>query len=369
MSKLSRAADRFRRQVLKREAQASSRLVQAYGTVYSSLSSELEAVTKQIIELQKSGETITENLIYQRTRLLNLLELVEDQIADFSRTAEASVTLTQAYAVEAAQFHASQLILTAMGPLPDGRGIPTNFTRFNPAAVEKLIGRSSNGSPLRELFASLSIDPKTGVSMPDKVQDLYVKGIVRGAHPTQMARELRDEFGVPLTRAQTISRTEVLNTYRETNREYFAQNTDVVERWRWQAAFQSRTCAMCLAMDGREFDTKVPMGSHPNCRCVLVPVSKSWAELGFGDDIPDTRPAAGETGEQWFAKQPEAVQLAILGPGKLERYKEGKLTLRDTVGYRNDSEWGPNRWERSLIQIDSRKHVQRGKQWGKMQES
>jgi SPP1 gp7 family putative phage head morphogenesis protein len=368
MSKLSRAADKFRRQVLKREEQASTRLVKAYGNVYTLLSSELNAVTAQIIELQKAGAEISENLIYTRTRLLSLLDLVEVQINEFSRTAEASVSLTQAFAVEAAQVHAASLILTAMGPIPDGFSVPANFTRFNPRAVEKLIGRSSNGSPLRELFSSLSVDPVTGLSMPEKVQDIYVKGIVKGLNPLEMARELRDEFKVPLARAQTISRTEVLNSYREANREYYAQNTDVVERWRWQAAFQSRTCAMCLAMDGREFDTKVPMGSHPNCRCVLVPVSKSWEELGF-EGIPDTRPAPGETGEQWFARQTEEVKLGILGPAKLARYNEGKLTLRDTVGYRNDSEWGPNRWERSLIQIDAKKHVQRGRNWGKMQES
>jgi len=35
--------------------------------------------------------------------------------------------------------------------------------------------------------------------------------------------------------------------------------------------------------------------------------------------------------KQWFDKQPEAVKLEILGPGKLEIYNRGNLSFRDMI--------------------------------------
>jgi hypothetical protein len=63
--------------------------------------------------------------------------------------------------------------------------------------------------------------------------------------------------------------------------------------------------------------------------------------------VAETRPEM-EDGEEWFALQPEATQLAVLGPGKLEAYREGRIALADLVGHRVDERWGPERFERSL---------------------
>jgi SPP1 gp7 family putative phage head morphogenesis protein len=360
MSRLSRAADRFKRQVLAREEQAATTLIEQYGAVFQTLSQELDAVTAQIIELQKEGVEVTRNLIYRRTRLQSLIDQTEEQLTQFAQFAEPHITAEQAFAVERAQEHSRELVFTALGPLPDGIAIPSNFLRFNPAVVEKFIGRASNGSPLRELLETLAPDAVSSI------EEVFVKGIVKGLNPREVARQLRDEFSVPLHRAMTISRTEVLNAYRETNREFYAQNDHVVTRWRWQAAFNSRTCAMCLAMDGTEFETRVSLDTHPNCRCVLVPVTKSWAELGF-TGIPDRRSQPAQNGAEWFAAQPKATQLRIVGPAKLKRIEEGTLTLKALVGVRNDRDWGKSRHERSLRSVDAKTFTPKRGDWGIMQ--
>ena len=105
-------------------------------------------------------------------------------------------------------------------------------------------------------------------------------------------------------------------------------------------------------MDGAEFGLDVPFFSHVNCRCTMQPITKSWSELGF-TGIDETSAAASdrETGMEWFERQPERVQIQILGPAKMSEYQAGRLALRDLVGYRVDRDWGPQRWERSLTQI------------------
>jgi SPP1 gp7 family putative phage head morphogenesis protein len=356
MSRIATAADRFRREILSHGEAAGTRMVETYGNSFRLLSSELDSVVAEIIALEKQGKAISRNLIYRYTRIERLLTLVEDEVGRFSRFAEQQTALEQAFAVEKAQFHSQEMIRTAIGPMPEGYSIPANFTTFNPRTVETFIGRASNGSPLRTLFEKYAKD-----SVAD-VENVFVEGIVSGRNPREVARELTKRFEVPKDNALRTARTEMNNAWRESNRQGYIQNAHVVERWRWQAAFQKRTCACCLAMDGREFPTQVPLGTHPNCRCAIVPVTRSWRELGI--DIPDRRSRSTVRGEEWFDRQPDDTKLAILGRRKFDRYKEGNLKLTDLVGYKKTEDWGETRFERSLKAVDKGRYRQKGDAWG-----
>lgn len=84
-----------------------------------------------------------------------------------------------------------------------------------------------------------------------------------------------------------------------------------------------------------------------NCRCTATPVTVSAAEMLDDPTLPDLRPKR-DKGEEWFAKQQPDLQLAVLGKTKFKMYQDGELQLSELVGYRNDADWGPTRWERSL---------------------
>ncbi|RLB68454.1 MAG: hypothetical protein DRH08_00910 [Deltaproteobacteria bacterium] len=93
----------------------------------------------------------------------------------------------------------------------------------------------------------------------------------------------------------------------------------------------------CMSLDGHVF--KVGEGqrppAHPQCRSTTVPVLKSWSELGIPlkDSPTNTRAAlngqvpAEITYPKWFKRQPEAFQREVLGPGRFELYKSGKISL------------------------------------------
>jgi hypothetical protein len=58
-----------------------------------------------------------------------------------------------------------------------------------------------------------------------------------------------------------------------------------------------------------------------------------------------------ETGPDWFARQSEEAQAAILGPAKLRAFQDGKITLQDLHGERHSRAWGTSHPERSLRDV------------------
>lgn len=102
-------------------------------------------------------------------------------------------------------------------------------------------------------------------------------------------------------------------------------------------------CLLCGGLDGKVF--KVGEGpqpvedTHPQCRCIRSPVVKSWRELGidFDEAPPATRASMNgavpgrTTFSDWFKKQPAAVKKDILGAGRYELYRLGRLGIGDFV--------------------------------------
>lgn len=112
--------------------------------------------------------------------------------------------------------------------------------------------------------------------------------------------------------------------------------------------FVVHNCAVCWAMHGSAHDLDESFASHYNCRCGMVPKTRTWRELGF--DIAEVVPPI-EAGPARFARLSAADQRAILGPTKHAAYAAGRLTLADVVGERHDPIWGLMRYERSFKAI------------------
>lgn len=76
-----------------------------------------------------------------------------------------------------------------------------------------------------------------------------------------------------------------------------------------------------------------------NCRCTMIPL------------LRDRPTPERETGEAWFARQDAATQRELLGPGKYDLYRQGRITLGDLVGTRDDPRWGRSVYQRSLREL------------------
>lgn len=328
ISALDAAAAEFRAALLRRDEAALKRLMAAYQPVYQRIQARVAALTAQIAEATARGETVRPSWLRARGRLETLQRQIVAEWARYADVAEQVISDAQRAAVEAAAAEAYQLTLAALADA--GVAVGADLVRLPTAAVQELVGVLGDGSPLRGLLDAL------GAHAAQEVADALVHAVAVGRNPRQTARDIRAALGGDLNRALRIARTEQLRAYRSASLQSYQANSDIVRGWQWRASPSRRTCPVCLAMDGTEHPLEEPFGSHPACRCTPVPLLRN-------------QPAPPhETGAEWFARQDEATQRAMLGAGKFDLYRTKQITLQDLVGTKDDARWGRSVYERSI---------------------
>ena len=122
----------------------------------------------------------------------------------------------------------------------------------------------------------------------------------------------------------TLIRTSINQVANTASQQVYEANQDITQKYRYVATLDTRTSAICRALDGREFEYgKGPMPpQHFNCRSTTVPVI-NYKELGFTPPPPARRASmdgqvpANESYGEWLKKQPRTTQADVLGPGKV----------------------------------------------------
>lgn len=78
-----------------------------------------------------------------------------------------------------------------------------------------------------------------------------------------------------------------------------------------------------------------------NCRCVRVPVTKTWAELGFTAPQETRVWIDGDEAERWLERQPVEVQQRILTRRGYQAWQEGRWPRAEWTVRRENPEWRP----------------------------
>ena len=121
------------------------------------------------------------------------------------------------------------------------------------------------------------------------------RGFVRGDSLDRMTKEFAQRMGVSESRAATLIHTESAHMAAEAAEQGYRETG--VQSYRFEAALDLKTCAVCGALDQREFplaehETGInypPL--HPRCRCTTVPVT----EFRIGSKRAARNPATGKT--------------------------------------------------------------------------
>lgn len=330
-------ARRFRALVARRERDAIREILDAWIGVRRRLVTDIDVLVKAIGAITQRGDTPSRAQLLRLSQLEALLDDVSMEVARFGRTADRTVWAARRDAVAMAQDHAAGLVSRQLGP--QATRLVTLLRPVDTAAVEAIVGTLGQG-PVHELLVSL------GSGLTDRLVVTLTDGVARGQNPRETARALRRVVDVPRHRALTIARTETMRAYRESTRVSHLAHADLLEGWQWLATLDTTTCPVCVAMHGEMLPTGELQGTHPNCRCTALPVTRTWADLGY-PDVTETRTVL-PTGVDWFASLGAADQLAILGPAKHAAWAAGDLQLSDLVGYTDDPRWGPTRFELPL---------------------
>lgn len=323
-------SNRFHRQLLQRERAAATAMVRYYGASWERVSADARRLQAQVDLMRDEGQEISEGTIWRLQRMKAIQQQAEQELAKFARYADGAISGAQREAIAAGERNAQDLVRAGF---PENFAVGIRFDRMPRGAVEAMVGTLQDGSPLAKLIQEAVGDAATQFS------ERLVTGLAAGWNPRKLAREIRSAFGMGLTRSLRIARTEQLRAYRTaTQRSY--QGSNVVTGWERMATLDTRTCMACVALDGKVYRLEEEMDDHVQGRCAMLPITKTYAELGIDAPEPDfTR----ELAPDWFERQDEATQRQMMGPGMFEAWKAGQFTLTDIPKLREDATWG-NSW-------------------------
>lgn len=134
-------------------------------------------------------------------------------------------------------------------------------------------------------------------------------------------------------KTQALVSTAVAHTTNAARDEFYKSNNDVIKALQWLSTLDGRTTMICKSRDGKIY----PIGegqrppAHFRCRSVMIPVLKSWKELGLKErDLPagsrasmNGQVADTETYQTWLEKQPRSFQDETLGKARAELFRSG----------------------------------------------
>lgn len=221
------------------------------------------------------------------------------------------------------------------------RTLPVNLNFIVPSDDQlwgAVLAREFNGRLLEQWFADLEADAIL------RVQRTLRQSFVDGSTIEEMIRAIRGTRATGFTdgilqsnraAVRTLVRTAVNHTAQIARHRMYKRNERFLKGVQWLAVLDGRTSAICRSLDGSVFpvDDGPRPPAHPNCRSAVVPIVKSWRQLGLKDLPPATRASMNgqvpedETYQTWLKKQPVAFQDDVLGKTKGRLFRRGGLTL------------------------------------------
>lgn len=333
-SALDETLKKHRQRIIEREELAFREMLAAYDGIARELRGEIRKLQEKVDAAKAAGERISPSWFSREQRLKSLLEQVERQIVRFGSTAAQIIEREQRAAIRIAVEQANETFRIVNGTNgTDGTNTTLGAT-LNRRVVENAVGAMGDGSPILNYF-----EKNLAPAVAEKLRSEIVRAAALGTDFRTIANRLMAAGDITRHRALSTARTEVNRIRRETTRQIYEENSDVITGWEWVAAKSSRTCPVCLALDGRIFKLEEPFPNHINCRCVMIPVI---------DGVERPRRTLGA---DWFDRQPDDVKEKILGKLGAAAYNDGQIRMEDFIGWRNSKEFGRSVYTKPLAKV------------------
>lgn len=211
------------------------------------------------------------------------------------------------------------------------------FNTVNPAQVDRITGTAAQ----RVEALTAAVPAATTADVYDRLtRGTAARDPARAA--TVMLAAVAGAFTSGLTRAHVIARTETVDAHRQAGTAWDAANGRVVAGWQWVSRLDVRCCPSCWAQHGVIHPAAEPGPlDHQQGRCTRLPVARPWTEFGFTRGEPPSLVPDNLAALHRFDALPEADQLAIMGPARLQLLRDGRIewpdlsTRRSTPGWRD----------------------------------
>lgn len=306
-----------------REAAAINHLIDLWERIEGDIVADLERL---ITDLEKNGRGISESALYRMERYRRLLAQLDELYTVLEQ--EGLVEIRRAM-VDAAGL--GEIMAQAVAAGITGRA--NSLGRLPIEALTQITALAQPGGPLSKILEDAY--PLAA----DALTKQLISNVGRGKNPrTILAFARKQGLVAGLDHILLVSRDQSVRAFRQASFLSY-QNDPSVVSYRRMAARQTRTCVMCLALDGTEYPTDELMEVHPSDRCVMVPTVRGFP------------PTTWKSGREWFAEQNQATQREMLGPARYKLYRQG-TPLTAFVEKSVHETWGPSLKLRPLAQMN-----------------
>jgi SPP1 gp7 family putative phage head morphogenesis protein len=312
----------------------------------------LAALERELVaRLATVGLDGAEASVYQTARMSSLLRQVRATISSTYSGIDKSTTDTL---VELADMQSSW----AASTINDRIGISLASAHFAPQQLRAIVSNALvDGAPSAEWWSRQAGD------LLHRFTSAMRTGLVSGETNSQLIQRVRGTrknnfsdgiMAVPRRNAEALVRSSAMAVANKANVETYRQNADVVGALLHVSTLDSRTTLVCVARSGMRWSLDgTPLGTtslpyaepplHWNCRSILVPITKTFRELGLDvDEVPagtrasiDGQVPADLSFNEWLRDKSEAFQDELLGPGRAALWRKGQISLTDLVDQRD----------------------------------
>lgn len=197
-----------------------------------------------------------------------------------------------------------------------------------------------NGKTVEKAFRGIAVD------QAERFNQVVRTGLLAGETNAEIAKQLIGslKFGeeaksiaqlaaaggqatvVANNQISALVRTSVNQVANAANQQVYEANQDITTTYRYVATLDTRTSAICRALDGKEFKygTGPTPPQHFNCRSTTVPVidpsilpPSTTAKRASMDGLVPINESYG----QWLDSQSRAVQAEVLGKQKVSYFQ------------------------------------------------
>ena len=176
------------------------------------------------------------------------------------------------------------------------------------------------------------------------------QGLVAAETNQQIIKRVQGVMAVSKRNAAALVQTSVANIAHDARNKTFEANRDITKGEKFVATLDQKTSLICASYSGSEWDnnhepingTTLPYRRpilHWNCRSVLVPLLKTFRELGMDiDEMPigtrasvDGQVSASTTFDDFLQRKGDSWQDDVLGKGRAQLYRDKTITLNQLV--------------------------------------
>ncbi|MCB8988092.1 MAG: hypothetical protein H6661_10135 [Ardenticatenaceae bacterium] len=321
MANIVDIAAQFREALIRQDGAALAEMARRWLAVETLMLADTERLIEQVQAMKAEGAT-AEQIRWRLARLdiyQQLLAQIGQQLAVYNRRAAGDIEAESEQARELAREHAAGYVQA----VSNGR-VTLSTANLPVGAVENIAAIARGNQPLYNLLSN---------AYPAAVQGItneLLYGTAVGRNPRETARAIvRKGLAPGLNHILLVARDQQIRNYREMTRTLY-DRSEAVTGYARLAAKNKRTCLACLALDGTVYETNELMALHPQDRCSLVPIVAGFPRPQF------------QSGEDWFRRQPPAVQREMMGPRRYQAWQDGRFRFGQLATVTENETWGPN---------------------------